>query len=535
MDCVQVKLLDLDRQKHRVEVKKRILPERDYSYDEMQISNTEKRLGANIASFYLQRKMRYPTRLRSVSDISTTPLVRQARQALKLQDVSRSTDGAISERSHTARTVSSVAATPSAASPVRPALLHRRDSRSAPSAAPKRCHSARYDREETHLPAISGQEMAGQEAKTKPGHVKFMFQDPMKILTADDPLRVAPIKDVQESAVVHTRPFTYHPGMEQHRERFQSRDLVLDMSDDDDDPSLPDRIDLRALLFDGEGSGEDAPSVKSPAKGSQVPPPALRRSNTFAAKITQDLIQHENDQVQDKVDRFLQQLDDFATRQYDSDSDVDLEDHTVFARPRPATVQAPPTQPAKASTYAATTATDDTSEETSSRRKPRLEESKTPQMPKDAWRFIKGRGRDGALKGTYSAEDLVLQTLTGVPLNRSLTAGVPLHAAGRAMRHTATFKMRKIVERLVNDRTRYQQHEIEELKRRMEQGMDLLTAAASLAAAPTPAPAPPGRQSQMEPMPALSRNQSRLGSIGGLSRTASRMDTITQVSQEANS
>ncbi|KAK7114608.1 hypothetical protein V1264_000644 [Littorina saxatilis] len=64
----EVKLLDLDRQKHRIEVKKRVMPERDYSFEETQITNTEKRLGANIASFYLERRMKYPMRLKSVTE-----------------------------------------------------------------------------------------------------------------------------------------------------------------------------------------------------------------------------------------------------------------------------------------------------------------------------------------------------------------------------------------------------------------------------------------------------------------------------------
>jgi hypothetical protein len=80
-----VKLLDLDRQRHTIEVKKRVMPTRDYSYDETQLTNTEKRLGANICSFYLERRMKYPMRLKSVSDISMSPMVRKARQALKVR------------------------------------------------------------------------------------------------------------------------------------------------------------------------------------------------------------------------------------------------------------------------------------------------------------------------------------------------------------------------------------------------------------------------------------------------------------------
>ena len=443
------------------------MPERDYSYDETQISNTEKRLGANIASFYLERKMKYPMRLKSVSDISTTPLVRKARQALRFQDMSKSSDLARSERAQTAKTVSSGMTT---ASPVRPVQVHRRNSRSAPLVS--RSYNDLGSRSETRLPAIQD----GPEARNKPGHVKFIFEDPLKILTTKD-------KDMDDSASLLSRAYTYHPGMGHDRGRFHSQDFFLETSDDEDDPYLPDHIDLRALLFDREGRRDEAISMKSVAHGNHVPTPILRRSNAYAPKITQDLIQQENEQVQSKVDRFLQELHEHAMRQDDSDSDLEDDMFSRVHGQRPSTVQVPPIHASKPST-----STEETkSEGTCAGRRQKLEENKTPRIPKDAWKYIKGRSVDGSLRGTYSAEDLVLQTLTGVPLRRSLTAGIPLHSAGRAMRHTATFKMRKVVERLVNERTKYQQHEIEELKRKMESGMDLTTAAASL----TPGPVPP--------------------------------------------
>ncbi|KAL8581164.1 hypothetical protein ACOMHN_033611 [Nucella lapillus] len=518
----EVKLMDLDRQKHKIEVRKRILPERDYSYDEMQISNSERRLGANIASFYLERRLRYPPRLKAGSDIAVTPTVRQARQALRQQDVSKSADYyAGSERAGTAKSGSSAGGMAPSASPVRPTPpQRRRGSRSAPLVP--RCLSARVAAEGTRLPAIGD----GQEAHSRPAQVKFMFEDPMKILISDDPLKMPKTKEETQRSPLQNRPFMNHPGM-QHRERFLSRDYASqDLSDDDDDDlSLPDHVDLRALFFDKEGQ-EEVVSSKSVAQSSHVPTPILRRSQTFAPKITQDLIQQEHNQVQSKVDRFLQDLND-NTHHYDNDdSDSELGGSHAFLKHQTTSssggggVHATPTHPDQAHTSAVTTY-DDQLEENGL--KPAVDGG-TPREPKDAWKYIKGRDLEGgSLRGTYRAEDLVLQTLTGVPLARSLTAGVPLHSASRAMRHTATFKMRKVVEGLISERTKYQQHEVEEIKRRMDQGMDVAAAAASLLTAPTPAPGPtpPSRKAS---------RADTLGS-GGASRKPSSVEPIMTISQ----
>ncbi|XP_076448869.1 uncharacterized protein LOC143285457 isoform X2 [Babylonia areolata] len=519
----EVKLLDLDRQKHKIEVKKRILPERDYSYDEMQISNTEKRLGANIASFYLERKLKYPTRLKAGSDTSITPAVRQARQALKHQDVSKSAENAYSERAGTAKTTSTTAGM-STASPVRAPLLQRRNSRSAPLVS--RSFSARRASpgEETRLPAI----VDNQEPRSKPPQVKFMFEDPMKILTADDPLKMPQARDKGESSPLQSRPYTYHPGMELHRERLQSRDYISqEMSDDDDDYSLPDHVDLRAVLFDKEGGHEEVMSTKSVPQSNQVPSPILRRSHTFASKVTQDLILQENNQVQNKVHRFLQELNDNTPHHNDTNSELEADIFSKASAPRTSGPHIPPTQPDKPSMPAEEPQTETAGEDDNNPDENSFHpaaRSQTP-IPKDAWKYIKGRDLDGSLRGSYKAEDLVLQTLTGVPLTRSLTAGVPLHAASRAMRHTATFKMRKVVERLINDRTKYQQHEVEEIKRKMDQGMDMAAAAASLIPPPTPAPAPPLHVSPS------SRKLSHTDTVSSASRTHSRMEPMVPISQ----
>ncbi|XP_076470045.1 uncharacterized protein LOC143300329 [Babylonia areolata] len=506
----EVKLLDLDRQKHRIEMKKRVMPERDYSYEEGQISNTEKRLGANIASFYLERRMKFPMRLKSVSDISTTPLVQKARQVLKLQEISTAPKAGRGDRAQTAKSLSSsTAASSSGDAPARPVQFRRRGSRSAPLVS--RSYGGQAARDDTRLPAITD---LHEPRNNKSGHVQFMFEDPLKILTSEDPLKILMTKDkdMDDSASLLSRPYTYHPGMGHDRDRLNSQDFFLDASDDEDDAYLPDHIDLRALLFDREGRREEIICMKSTGQGNTVPSAILRRSNAYAPKKTQDLMQQENEKVQSKVDRFLQEM---HGQHEDSGSDEEEERGMFTALPRAsrAPVQVPAihhTKPSITTDDGDDTNTQQSSaeEEEARRRGHHHDDRRTPKIPRDAWKYIRGRSTDGSLRGTYSPEDIVLHTMTGVPLTRALTAGIPLHSAGRAMRHTATFRMRKVVQRLINERTKYQQHEIEELKRKMEQGMDLAQAAASLA--PGPNAAIPGRDPP--------RNRSRMDSTRPLSQ-----------------
>ena len=99
------------------------------------------------------------------------------------------------------------------------------------------------------------------------------------------------------------------------------------------------------------------------------------------------------------------------------------------------------------------------------------------QAPKYNWRLIRGREQhkpddiEGVGGGTSATnvrpEDLVLQALTGIPIRNALQTHVPLHSASRALRHTATFKMHKVVERLISERTKYQRHQVDQLKRQM--------------------------------------------------------------------
>lgn len=89
---------------------------------------------------------------------------------------------------------------------------------------------------------------------------------------------------------------------------------------------------------------------------------------------------------------------------------------------------------------------------------------------KDAWKYIQGKPKDGRLRGTYNSQDLVLQYLAGPQSGTPQRSIIPLNSASRALRHTATFKMRKVVENLKKNRTRYEQHEVDLLKTKQDRG-----------------------------------------------------------------
>ncbi|XP_005101309.1 uncharacterized protein LOC101862118 isoform X2 [Aplysia californica] len=570
----EVKLLDLDRQRHQVEVKKRLDPEKDFTYDDGQIVNIERRLGANIASFYLDKKLKYPMRLRSVSDISVTPTVRKARQSLRLQDLKRSMDDAnVAGRAERVQTAKSSSTALTAHS----GLARRRGSRSAPLYAARSAAGVRAQSERVHntmLPAIAGAAQPDSHEDGKPKtapqshQVKFAFENPLKILASSE-----------ESANLFARGHTYYPGLT----RAVNTGLT-DSSDEDDDPYPSEVIDLRALLFkDGETANaiptttnsinlsgfniaqihpagshhhhqhnDDLASLShgsGPAPGLSLHHlAALRKAQGPPPKLTTDMMQVENEQISAKINKFLGDL--AVPRRlrhgYDS-SDEEEDDARAIQRPGDffANVAAgggggsggggggggvkffastgvrtddnPPNPFLSSNTKSTSTSdllgvnnhnnnenknvfaknnsnnnTNNASTTTADRPTGVVARIKTtsggseggdergdedeagsksgekpPHKNKYGWQYIRGRPADGQLRGTYKSEDLVLQSLTGVPIRNALGTHVPLNSASRAMRHTATFKMHKIVERLIQERTKYERHQVEELKRQM--------------------------------------------------------------------
>lgn len=91
----------------------------------------------------------------------------------------------------------------------------------------------------------------------------------------------------------------------------------------------------------------------------------------------------------------------------------------------------------------------------------------TQRKTKYSWRDIPVPARNGQPEAGFSAEDLVLQALTGIPIRNVFQTPVPLNSAARAMRHTATYKMRQLVERMIRGRSRYERHLVEQLRHQM--------------------------------------------------------------------
>ncbi|GFO24034.1 hypothetical protein PoB_005053900 [Plakobranchus ocellatus] len=552
----EVKLLDLDKQRHQVEIKRRVEPDKDHSYDEVQVSNTEKRLGANIASFYLDKRLKYPVRIRSVSDISLTPTVQKARASLRQSELKKSSseeigDGAADgntrnmSRAQTAKSVSSSlhSSVASQASGPPRSLFRRRDSRSAPlhtrsgrNGAGSGLGSAGWTGSKTSLlPAIStadkrqrrlggtkGSRSATGKDKNNndevqnvaPHVVKFAFENPLKILASNE-----------ESAKLFSQPrAAYYPGATRSVHPHHNHTGYSDTSEDEDDDgtTLPDRIDLKAMFSTAEN-----PVAEYTLQGMQASHgigncvagltphqlAMLRKAQGPPPRLTTDMMQVETDKINNKVKSFMTTLAyntaaQAASRklsiieQLNNDENklnsntnitiTDLKgDKTQQQQPLPRFVSKGTstntgvntnsnketiTSDLSAQNQTSGTLTDITitvTDENAASTQPQ------GQAPKYSWKYIRGReqhtsqgetglGEVGEKGGdNVRAEDLILQALTGIPMRNALHTHVPLHSASRALRHTATFKMHKVVERLIGERTKYQRHQVDELKRQM--------------------------------------------------------------------
>ena len=331
--------------------------------------------------------------------------------------------------------------------------------------------------------------------------MKFTCENPLKILASSE-----------ESAKLFAESYTYYPGFTRALNTGHS-----DSSDDEDDMYPTEVIDLRALLFkDSEApqsNNHQHPHNPSDELVSIIPgatPPganlhhlqALRKAQGPPPKLTTDMMEVENTQIKGKINKFLDGLNVPGRQRYNSSEEETKElNQTQHTSPggvkfnvtmsQKQNSQEPPkhtsNELSKSSenhpTNSKSTSTADlfpqTNQSNEKNNVPREDAAsdnndgqatdfeKAHGKPKYGYQHIRGRPADGQLRGTYKSEDLVLQALTGVPISNVLGTHVPLHAASRAMRHTATFKMHKIVERLIHERTRYERHQVEEVKRKM--------------------------------------------------------------------
>lgn len=95
------------------------------------------------------------------------------------------------------------------------------------------------------------------------------------------------------------------------------------------------------------------------------------------------------------------------------------------------------------------------------------------QKKKNLWKFIKSNVQTGNIKRCSTPSKIILQQMTHLDLSHNEVSKVPLHSAGRALRHTPTFKMRKVVEKLMKSRTKFQQQEVDFLRQQLELGENI--------------------------------------------------------------
>ncbi|KAL3859971.1 hypothetical protein ACJMK2_010149 [Sinanodonta woodiana] len=459
----EVKLLDIDKRRHGLELQQRMDPNKDLTYDENQIENTEKRLGVSKEdSFYLDKKLTYPLRTQPGHERVITPFVRKARKAMKQQKEE--------ERAHTARTMSTSGL--SASSSRQGSMLLRRGSKSAPPGGKMmesmRSRAESMDFESYKLPSIHGGQMS---AKIKPSHVKFVEH-------ASGPFR-------QNTPEPLFRAKTYYPGMER---RLTYTSSGLWDSDDEDFNEPYERIDLRALLF--KDKYKDQPDSMSNLTTPRTltghssdthsrRPPSLRPP-------TQEHIKQENQVLRGKIDNFLGNI-----RKEEPEEDEEqpnaVEDEDViplvvngnekkekanlmlkiFSKPLDPSLiwgYVPPSE------NESTKEKEKSSDRSSSSKSKSTKSAKSTKENKNMWEFIRGRMKTVNLREKYTPNDLLLQQITGLMVGGGRKSVIPLNSASRALRYTPTFRMQQVLKDLIKQRTKYEQLEVNELKKKHEEG-----------------------------------------------------------------
>ena len=479
----QVKIMDIDRRKNDLALKKRINPKKDFSYDNRQISTSAKRLGiTSEESFYLDRKLQYPLRGNILKDHDAKPLIKKARKTMADYSIRKKNEQNETERAHTAityeraTTAHTVSTTMEILSP-EPSTKEQRKStprhgsKSAPPpklsvSNPHRSHSrlSAIDEKEAKLPSVTTPSVNIVTPRQAKSHVKFNVS------------RTQPFRQSTPEKLYRSR--TWMPRVT--RSYSEGWD-----SDDDDDYLYCEKVDLRALFFGNKSQSGDSKSAisgisttHSSATRMSGEIPIQFRSPQSKPKVTEEMLLKEQKQIKDKIDSFLGTIkkdnvvekkkeekeepkeseEDKAKKETLSKAAILL---SVFSKPIDRSKTwgfAPPRQEKKVEKVEKISAKTEIE-------KPEEEEEETPKNPKDYWKLIKANIQNGNVKKRkYTANDLLLQQLTGILVHADEKTNIPINAASRALRHTPTFKMRRVVEELMRQRTRYEQQEIEKLQ-----------------------------------------------------------------------
>lgn len=435
----EAKVFDINRRKTELENRKRFDPLKDYTYDEMQLKNNTKRLGVVVNCHYLDKKQQYPLRGRTVNDLNPNSTVRQARQIFHRREQQSRQLESRGDMLSTPRTIGSGVS--------KSRLLYRRNSKSAPPIS----KSSNLDDRTTKLPSLSGKSA---------GRVKFAPDNPILSFTPEKLERAK----------------TFHPGMNRRASQAWQKASKEEEDLDDDDIDIE---KLRSVIFGHKytnsiKSGYDTPRTMT----------SFQSSTATSRRPTEEELKKEQQQLKRKIDDFFGNLN---SDDYDLDESVE-EVEEPPALPQPPqnkanlmlNIFAKSVSSKKKSTEKENKSNGDIQKNEEAERSKSVcsQRSKSPYTmtvksePKkrDLWKYIKTSVQRGEIQRCQTPSKLIIEQMTHLDLKNSDQKHIPLKSANRALRHTPTFKMRQLVERMQRERTKYEQFEIDQMKNQLQEG-----------------------------------------------------------------
>ncbi|WAR12266.1 hypothetical protein MAR_026446 [Mya arenaria] len=480
----QVKVMDINKRQNELAMQQRILPKKDFTFDSRQIENSSKRLGiSSEGSFYLEKKLKYPIRSTIAKDHDQKPFIKKARKTMadyskqkqNEQEKERAQTARTYDRATTAHTVSTVVEIPSPEPSVHEPkkLFQRGGSKSAPPPKisfndPHRSTSrlSAIDETDAKLPKLPDQ--AGsirQGARSTKSHVTFNVNGNKSKTSTTEGLQ---------------RSQTFYSGMTRARPT-RSYSEGWD-SDSDDDYIYCEKVDLRALFFGDKSQNGDAKSMTTGSMTPRTVPTRMsselsfqRRSSTALPKVTEEMMLKEQKDIKNKIDKFLGNIQKDETKpkpkvQEKTTAEEMAEKNKKDVLSKAAillSVFSKPIDHSKTWGYVPPKPKTEVKEETKQEvkeEKPKSAGSEGNNRSKKRWELIKTNVKNGNIHRKYTANDLLLQQLTGILVHSDRKTKIPIHAASRALRHTPTFKMQRVVEELMRQRTRFEQQEVERLQ-----------------------------------------------------------------------
>ncbi|XP_052229269.1 uncharacterized protein LOC127843620 [Dreissena polymorpha] len=455
----QVKVMEINKRENDLVMQQRITPKKDFSYDKRQIKSASKRIGmSSEGSFYLEKKLKYPLRGTIIKDHNRKPIIQKARKTMadhakrkKIESDSERAQTALTyERVTTAHTVSTTLGvlTQEPLLSKQHSSFQRVGSKSAPPLKIAFIDQYKTDSKLPKLPVNSPYDR--KDERSAKSHVKFDFQYRES--------KPCSLKNLNRS------------------QRF--RDLKCWNSDSEEEFDLYDKVDLRAILFSDKSQNGDAkPSLSGnttprsiPTRPSSELPPQARCS-TAKPKVTEEMQMKEQKEIKNKIDSFLGNVpkEDEALPKSVQIEEKSKEEQIKEKNQKEKAayllrVFSKPIEQDKIWSYKPWKPRQEVEVTKVEQVVEKPKSADTTNRQKNLWELIRTNLQNGNIKRKYTANDLLLQQLTGVLVQADKKPPIPIHSASRALRHTPTVKMKQMIERLMAERTSYEQQEIEKLQ-----------------------------------------------------------------------